>query len=369
MATRLVSNSFEIGNIILQFESIKNGDFPFKRTSLGGTGLTYISRKVGFDWVVKWQSPALAEAEYICTVFYRKTFKHLSVPFMLYHLDPKLLEKLRMIFRKENILPSYVPLIMEFKQGVNFHNLYKERHIFQLEKGELIGLFRHLGEIAGYDFLIANFDRLSPVEFTGELNNRYSINGGNFLVEIIEDSLDQKKRVRVVHVIDNAPYLYKFFIADEKRGVVSLEEVSPIGLDRFEEEGDIKEEEPKLPRPVKNELSTNGNELRQARYAEFKLFLSANSNHIKLLAQQIFIGIQNEWRQIQEAYKTPGLHFFDEMKEQLEKSLAEGLLVAQERLKTLTVECIRELEQEPMTTDAAKIVISFMKLNLTSIIK
>ncbi len=362
---------------VIQLEEVSNFFFslpkkecPFQRSSAGSTGVTFLPLDFDFKWVVKWQNPSLTEAEYLCTEFYRRAFIHLSVPQAICVLPEALKKKIQEVFKGQNISDAYTPMLLEYKNGSTLNKLFEFGHIYKLSPEKREELYVHIGEIAGYDFLIANFDRLVPANFRGTIDARHSVNGGNLMVELELPSSSEKwgenRLESSIHVIDNAPQPILFFAPEERRIEDLSDEVDIGGFAFFEEDGF---EEP-LMEIESQEIadSEQGTRLREQRYQDFQNFMQADHEETLLLARQIRIGITNEWNRILADKNLALSNLMEDPQEQeaMVRSLEKGLWLAKNNLKELPLQrVLEELETENnTTTKAAKIVFDFIKKNL-----
>jgi len=362
---------------VIQLEDVSNyffglpkSVFPFQRSSAGSTGVTFLPLDWDFKWVVKWQNPSLTEVECLCTEFYRRAFVHLSIPQAICVLPDELKKKMREVFKAQNISDAYIPMLLEYKNGSTLNKLFEFAHILKLSPEERTKLFIHIGEIAGYDFLIANFDRLAPAGFKGTIDKRHSVNGGNLMVEFVIPSnsatWEGNGSVSTVHVIDNAPQPILFFAPEERRIEDLSDNLDMRGFALFEED-DYEEHSMEVESQGVVD-SDQGILLREQRFQDFQNFMQSDPQGISLLASQIYIGIKNEWIRISRD-KTLDLPNFIEdptEKEVMERSLEEGLWKARNNLKELPLQqVLEELEAENnATTKAAEIVFDFIKKNL-----
>ncbi len=351
------------------FFGLPKKKFPFQKSIAGSTGVTFLPLGYNFKWVVKWQNPSLTEAEYLCTVFYKRAFVHLSVPQAICVLSDELINKIREVFKGQNISDTYIPMLLEYKDGNTLNKLFEFEHILKLSPEEREKLFVRVGEIAGYDFLIANFDRLVPAGFKDTVDEKHSVNGGNLIVELkvppTSEEWESEGSVSSIHVIDNAPHPILFFAPDERR----IKELSDDDMDLeggmfyLEDEFEVPSEKIE-PQEVAD--SNLGSRLREKRHQDFLNFIQRDSEGIRVLAKQICIGIKNEWNRIIKEKKLTVPNFIEDTQEAMEESLAQGLLLAQVNLKELPLQqVLDELRAENNTvTEAAKIVFDFIQKNL-----
>jgi hypothetical protein len=196
------------------------------------------------------------------------------------------------------------------------------------------------------------------------------VNGGNLMVEFVIPSnsatWDGNGSVSTVHVIDNAPQPILFFAPEERRIEDPSDNLDMRSFALFEEE---KYEEYSMEVESQGVVdSDQGILLREQRCQDFQNFMQAEPLGISPLARQIYIGIKNEWLRISrdKALDLPGFIEDPKQKEDIERSLEEGLCKARNNLKKLPLQqVLEELEAEyNPTTKAAKIVFDFIKKNL-----
>lgn len=346
--------------------------FPFQKSSAGSTGATFLPVDYNFRWVVKWQNRALTESEHLSTTFYRKAFQHLSVPTTLYPAPEELMTKVVKIFQSQknvNIADTHVPMFMQYRDGSTLNKLIEKDHILKLPDNELKKLFRMLGEIAAYDYLIANFDRFLPSDFDGTINHKHSANGGNILVEL-EDirPIAKTAEFKTVQVIDNAPLPTGFFTLEEQKEPAN-EEDQAFNLEGL---GLFDETEPQEIETISSNPASavDGQKLRDGHHEKFVRFRDSEEKDLKILAKQIRIGIINQWNDVL-AQKGIQKHPFLEdpkLPSLMEESIFEGLKNAREKMVSINIhETISNLEKMEITTTAGKIVLDFIRKNLMCI--
>lgn len=339
-------------------KKIPDDQFPFIKSSLGSTGITFLPKDFNFKWVVKWQNPALTETEFTCTQFYKRAFTDLSVPEAIYPLPEALVKKFQVLFKAKSISDQYVPMLLEFKRGNNLNKLFENRLIFQLPDNELESLFTTFGMIAGFDSLIANYDRFLPHGYRGKVDQTHSANGGNVMVEfcVPESFNSAQASLKSVYVIDISPHSLLFFDPKERK----VEEIEAEGI------GDLggmfgEEEEVSV---ITTERVSIGESLRKDRAEDFRYFMSISPDRMQDLAQQVAIGIRNEW-----ADKYPNrISEVDQLssKSAISEGLEKGLLFAQSKITKARIGTVldRLKHEGPFVTKSPQIVLEFVEENL-----
>lgn len=354
---------------VREFIKRKHIEFPFQRSSNGVSGLTFLPLDLEFRWVVKWQNQIQGEVEYLCTELFRRSFPHASVPRTELAVDPRFIDPLRDFFgKKESVASIHKPLFMQYLNGSNLAKLSQFERFFKLSGEQLFQLGRNFGEIAGYDFLIANSDRFLPKHFRGKINKYYCVNSGNILVEMDKDVL-----VRV-HFIDNAPLFDEFYTSTEAH--VSYSEGTSAAFEGgFSIFGNSDSEEEVSQKPS-SPISKEETHERTAYHEDFLYFISAKENDFERMAQQMYIGIINDIDDDKVKKKSTWRPNYEAFVSDLGKKQAfiegamRGLSEAQEKLNSAPIyEIALELDAEKdWSLETSRILLDFIKLNMTALI-
>lgn len=365
----------EIEDISKYFHDLDSSEFPFQKSSSGCTGVTFLPCAPDFKWVIKWQKPSLCEAEHLSTEFFRRSFKHLSIPKTILFLPPSLNKKITSIFQREriSIAEGYLPLLIEYKDGNTLKKHFEFSHFNKLPFPARTKLFAAFGEVSGYDFLIANFDRFLKANFRQEIDLKHSVNGGNIIIELAPSPHSEQSMKaslsNIVHVIDTSPYAPTFFSSNEIKLETNSGDFEPNCRGIWDDE-DPMEIDTSVAQNEPSSYLISGQSLREQRSAEFEQFMQSNVQEINILAEQIFIGIVN---QIKEAVGNDRsiLDLFEDSDQKiiLQNALAGGLLSSRAHLKSLPMQAVlSELWEEiKPQTEAARITHEFIQKNLTFI--
>jgi hypothetical protein len=170
----------------------------YKRSFYGATACTFLSSDPMFPLVQKWQHLFQAQIEYVCTLFFKKAFPGLSVPEIWFQRSPLVdlnhnkinqmqrFKKYKAWMGLDNVLISeHVPIFEQQFPGSNFKfmclNIFESGKRIPCAENQIQRLCQILGEVAGYDFLIGNTDRLIPdqiQEYVIDQNKFHKANGG-----------------------------------------------------------------------------------------------------------------------------------------------------------------------------------------------
>lgn len=228
---------------------------------------------------------------------------------------------------------SHKPLFVEFLGGRNLQKFAEYGQLFKLTPEQLLHLGQEFGKVAGYDFLIANSDRFVPSHFDGTIKKYFCINSGNILIEMDQD------KIKSVHLIDNAPYFEDFFSNNEIMGI--------------QDSSDDEDSEETHERAIFHE--------------DFQEFMDGDDSYLKLMAEQIKIGIVNDISEAaEETYKVQyDLFSEDKVKlASLEKGLFLGLKEAQTTLASAPIsETVNSLRQKYWTKETSRIMLNFIEVN------
>ncbi|MBF5059979.1 hypothetical protein [Candidatus Neptunochlamydia vexilliferae] len=314
----------------------KNKPFPFMRSSLGSTGLTFISRQIEFKYVLKWQKLYYTQCEHFCTNFYKRAFSHLSIPKVDMISGEKEEKAIRQFFQEESVSKTQHLLCMEFKRGSNLADFVQYGNFFQLPQEGIKSLFTQFGEIAGYDLIIANCDRFLPAGFRGKIQSSYEINAGNIMIEVKNLNLKDIE----VHVIDNAPHFVSFFRFDEREKKQSGESNSDIGLSLLGMNSDVS-----YSSSDDDQIETTSKvNLAEERGKDFDYFIRGDIEVLKLMAEQIITGFNNEFNRMK-VDKEKWQSFFERNSQQMRQKLVGGLKKAQLSIKAVNMHEVRTSSQ------------------------
>lgn len=368
------------------FDELKKIRLPenvYKRSFFGATACTFLPLDPYFPWVQKWEGRFEGEAEYVCSQFFLRSFPHLSIPRTYMDIEDitQRLFKYTTRMKLEGIvLSKQIPLLIEYKDGSNLkfmcQNIFESKGFIPVD--EISKICSIFGEIAGYDFLIGNTDRLIPDNISNHsIDTYHKANGGNILIELDlanphyqvkqygskeSDQIDNLFRLLKCHVIDNAPCFGSFFSLREKKGVMPE--------DNDEDDYIFNTEQAYETEPL--EIDSIGEELRRKMYDSFKFLINSSSKELEFIAKVIALGLKNECKAVLTTQTSLKENKNDEIEllyqqyeKQIIQGIMQGLVCSKEKIRDphlLTI--LEEIEQERNYIKTTYIVIDFIKCNL-----
>lgn len=407
-----------------EFEKLQKPKHVFMRSFYGATGITFLSSDWHFPWVIKWQGRMEAEAEYVCTELFRRTFPHLSIPkcFLENEALTRQVNQYAHRMKLQGVVfgGSQIPLIMQFKEGANLKDACEiafqqyQRQQFEANAvpnstatthaasflsatiGEQVEAVCVLfGEIAGYDFLFGNTDRFLPDNISQfDLATHYhKANGGNVMLELEENG----SSLKMCHLIDLAPCFGSFFSLAEKKAAkfekangkkdeqgeddeaetqaseAFLNEFSLFGQEEEEakEEAEAKEEKKE---EQKEKNKSGGIELRKRMEDAFVFFIESSVAQLQIIAKIIAVGIKNECKEVikkkdarMEGHDQAIEHLYSIFEERIERSILKGLTTAkisilEQNDKLMSV--LSHIEQERDYISTTQTLFVFIRDNL-----
>ncbi len=395
-AIRLSNTSLEyICNYFDKLLKIRSSENVYKRSFFGATACTFLPLDADFPWVLKWQGRFEAEAEYVCTEFLRKSFCHLSIPIILFDLEnvTQRLSRYKIQMKLEGVvLSKHIPILVEYKEGSNLKFMCKnflesDGFISPEEISKICILF---GEIAGYDFLIGNTDRLIPNDIHNHsIKTYHKANGGNLQIELnLAFTPDKNNSFRLLkcHLIDNAPCFGSFFSLTEKKQESPKDTEEDIynlyseegngsnenaGLNNYNYKGEIPEEE-NYEKREEPEEDAEGKKLREKMLNSFIYFFNSSTKELNFIASIIAQGLINECKFVLTNQSANNENKNDEIEylyKKYDKLIIEGIELGLEKAKKniknpdlLTI--IEGIKQENNYIKTTKIYLNFIETNL-----
>lgn len=326
----------------------------FQRSTWGATAATFLPI-ASFPWVMKWESRLEAEAEYVCTQLFSRAFTSLSVPMTFLDVEAITSRETRYVKSRkvEGVaLGSQIPLVVEFLDGSNFKEVCKRLGpvlpaLSDEEIGKVCAVF---GEIAGYDYLIGNTDRLIPVELS---NPNHKANGGNLQLE-----LDENSHFLSCHVIDNAPFFNAFYSLREKKQSRPVEDDDCTVSFLFG--GADEEEEAEA---TAEATGPTGEELRGKLAEGFNFFIEEKDS--SLIASVIAQGLKRECQHMLPDKAEDIARAFEGYRTRIEEGILQGLAVARNKLKEpACMKVLQQIAQERDFLPTTALLLDFIRNNL-----
>jgi len=378
----IIDNTFPdfktIDSIYQHFDKL-NQNLVYKRSFYGATACTFLSSDPMFPLVQKWQHLSQAQIEYVCTLFFRRAFPGLSVPEIWFQRSPltdlnhnkinqmQRFKKYKASMGLDNVLISeHVPIFEQQVRGSNFKfmclNIFESGRSIPCIEDQISKLCRILGEVAGYDFLIGNTDRLIPDQIQGYVDDHdkfHKANGGNLIIQ-----LDDKMQMAQCHLIDNAPFFSSFFsLGEKKRMRYKYSQDQDDDLDQDQSQS-LDESQDQV-----------GQDMRKRMCESFAFFINSSPKELESIARIIALGLRNECKAVlAQSYgktnQTDGL--IDSLHQQHEPGIVQNLVHGLERAKINLmnqsqsfINILDEISGDPLIEiETTRIFVDFVKMNL-----
>src|SRR3989338_444176 len=162
-------------------------------------------------FVLKWEKESEAQNERFCSRLLREcNFNTSDMHFVSDSIAMSLLPYA--IAKKpamENLGNSRPLMLMPEFQASTFSALVKNGSLFQMDRDDWKKMFRFFGQVAVFDLLIGNDDRLIKLQGADDLSleKNPSFNSGNIMLHLIPTT-DSKKKLTHCYLIDNGTSRY-----------------------------------------------------------------------------------------------------------------------------------------------------------------